>query len=243
MNSSPFLPSAAAATGPARSRINALHDAGLIRRFNTGDEAAFTEIATRHRDALVQIAQALLHNRADAEEMAQDALIRAYRGLARFRGESSLATWLHCIVRNLSLNRYWYFFRRHRHLMDSFDRPCGPEGRMTLTDLVASDAPSPVHEATSREFSQLVTECMGQLNPTHREVLELRNVRRQPYGQIAGALGITTGTVKSRIARARENLRALMLKAYDAPAHRSAASETPWFETSRHPGRLNGAGV
>ena len=233
MNASPFLPSATTAS-LTRSRANALHDAGLVRRFNTGDETAFAEIVARHRAPLLQTALALLRNRADAEEMAQDALIRAHRGLARFRGDSSLCAWLHCIVRNLALNRYWYFFRRRRHMMDSFDRPLGPEVRLTLADIVPSDEPCPVREATSREFSQLVTECMGKLNLMHREVLELRNVRRQPYEQIAEALGITTGTVKSRIARARENLLALLLEAYDTPARRSTASETPWFETVRN---------
>jgi len=226
-----------------RSRANALHDAGLIRRFNTGDESAFAEIVTRHRESLCRTALSLLKNRADAEEMAQDALVRAYRGLALFRGESSLISWLQRIVRNLSLNRYWYFFRRHRHLTESFDCPLGSEGNLWLADLVPSDAASPVREATHREFALLVARCMGQLSSRHREILELRNVQQQSYRQIAGALGITKGTVKSRIARARASLFHLLLAAYDTPTRGATPATAPWFETIHRPGRFSRTGA
>src|ERR1041384_1228371 len=75
----------------AASHQEAQHDAELVRRFNGGDEAAFVEIMTRYREKIFSVALALLRNRADAEEIAQDTFIRAHRGLARFRGDSSLA--------------------------------------------------------------------------------------------------------------------------------------------------------
>src|SRR5512132_1613034 len=105
----------------AASHQEAAHDAELVRRFNAGDEAAFVEIMTRYREKIFSVALALLRNRADAEEIAQDTFIRAHRGLARFRGDSSLATWLHRIAVNLARNRYWYFFRRRRHATLSLD--------------------------------------------------------------------------------------------------------------------------
>ena len=219
-------------------QANALHDRSLVRRFQAGDEAAFTEIAQRHRAPLFQVAFALLRDRADAEEIAQDALIRAHRALARFRGDASLATWLHCITRNLAHNRYWYFFRRRRHLTESLERPLGVEGRTSLADMIACDAPSPVREASHREFSNLVTECMGKLTDSHREILELRNVRRESYHHIAATLGIGTGTVKSRVARARENLRALLVDAYASAERSPAAKSSPWFESVRSAGGL-----
>src|SRR5690606_6066136 len=79
----------------ANSQQEAAYDAELVRRFNAGDESAFVEIMTRYREKIFSVALALLRNRADAEEIAQDTFIRAHRGLARFRGDSSLATWLH----------------------------------------------------------------------------------------------------------------------------------------------------
>ena len=90
-------------------------DAELARRFNAGDETAFNEIVSRYRGKIYGLTFGLLHNAADAEEITQDTFIRAYRGLSRFRGDSSLATWLHRIAVNLARNRYWYFFRRRRH--------------------------------------------------------------------------------------------------------------------------------
>jgi len=87
----PTAPSGRAAT----SMQEAIHDAELVRRFNAGDEDAFVEIVNRYRGKIFSIALCHLRNHADAEEIAQDTFIRAHRGLARFRGDSSLATWLH----------------------------------------------------------------------------------------------------------------------------------------------------
>lgn len=129
------------AGSPDHAAAGPLDDRDLVRRFNAGDEAAFTALAARHRESLVATALGLLRNRADAEELAEDALIRARRGLGRFRGDSSLRVWLNGIVRNLSLNRPWHFFRRHRHLTESFERPLPPAVRLT------SPAPRPGDEA------------------------------------------------------------------------------------------------
>ncbi len=213
--SSPVIaPPTPAAERTALSRRAAQHDAILVRRFNAGDEAAFVEIVTRYRTMMFQVALGLLHNRADAEEIAQDTFIRAHRGLVRFRGDSSLAAWLYRIALNLSRNRYWYFFRRRRHASLPLDAAFGEGNSATFADLVASDAPSPVHEATTNEFAAIVTGCMDLLPPNQREILTLRNVQQHSYHRISRTLGIRVGTAKSRIARARTNLRLLLGKAY-----------------------------
>jgi RNA polymerase sigma factor (sigma-70 family) len=86
-----------------------------VRHFNAGDEDTFVEIMTRHHGRVFSIALFHLRNCADAEEITQDTFIRAHRGLARFRCESSLGTWLHRIVSNLSRNRHKYYSCRRRH--------------------------------------------------------------------------------------------------------------------------------
>ena len=91
-------------------------DVDLVQRFNGGDESAFEEIMNRHKTRIFAAAMALLRNHADAEEITQDTFVRAHRGLAAFRGDSSLATWLHRIAVNLARNRYWYFFQPLLHL-------------------------------------------------------------------------------------------------------------------------------
>ncbi len=236
LSSPVIVPPTAAAERAARSRREALHDAGLVRRFNAGDEAAFVEIVTRYRTMMFRVALGLLHNRADAEEIAQDTFIRAHRGLVRFRGDSTLAAWLYRIALNLSRNRYWYFFRRRRHASLPLDAAFGEGNSATFADLVASDAPSPVHAATTNEFAAIVTGCMHQLSASQREILTLRNVQQHSYHRISRTLGIRVGTAKSRIARARTNLRLLLGKAY--PEIAPATSPSACFEPLRCSGRL-----
>jgi RNA polymerase sigma-70 factor (ECF subfamily) len=215
----------------AASAAEAAHDAELVRRFNSGDEKAFVEIMERHREKIFTITRSLLHNHADAEEITQDTFIRAHRGLARFLGESSLSTWLHRIAVNLARNRYWYFFRRRRYATLSLDCPLSDDSSATFTDLVASEQPDPARTAVSDEFSTLIQDCMDKLPAPHREVLVLRNVMHRSYDEIAKALGITVGTVKSRIARARENIRTHL--AESCPEFGPDADLSSWFESAR----------
>ncbi len=229
-------PSAERTARLALSRREALHDAILVRRFNAGDEAAFVEIVTRYRAKMLQVAQGLLRNRADAEEIAQDTFIRAHRGLARFRGDSSLAAWLYRIALNLSRNRYWYYFRRRRHATLPLDAQFSDSNQASFAELVASDAPSPVHEAATSEFAAIITGCMEQLPAGQREILTLRNVQQHSYSHISRTLGIRVGTAKSRIARARTSLRLLLGKAY--PESSADASPFTCFEPLRSAGHL-----
>jgi RNA polymerase sigma-70 factor (ECF subfamily) len=221
----------------ANSKIEAVYDSELVRRFNFGDENAFDEIVRRYRSKISSIALSHLRNHADAEEIAQDTFIRAHRGLARFRGDSSLATWLHRIAFNLSRNRCKYYDCRRRSAMLSLDCAFSSENDTTIGDLIACGAPSPARAATSGEFSELVNRCMGKLGVRQQEILRLRNVLDQSYGEIAKALGISIGTVKSRIGRAREKLRGFIAEAY--PELPSNASPFDWFDTLRSSGRVS----
>jgi RNA polymerase sigma-70 factor (ECF subfamily) len=216
------------------------HDAELVRRFNGGDASAFDEIVLRYRGKMFAVAHSLLRNHADAEEIAQDTFIRAYRGLARFRGDSSLATWLHRIAFNLSRNRYWYFFRRRRHETRSFDCALNEDSKATFADLVASENPDPAREAANREFFSQVSACMEKLGPHQREILTLRNLMDHSYEEIAQLLDLSLGTVKSRIARARQDLRELLAVNY-AHFGAEATEDSPWFEPSRPAGHLDRA--
>ena len=209
------------------ARAEAAIDSELIRRFNGGDEAAFTEIIMRHRDKIQAHTLRFLRNHADAEEITQDTFIRAHRGLAKFRGDSSLATWLHRIAFNLARNRYWYFFRRRRHLTCSLDAPLSAESTGTFNDLVATEEADPARQATVDEFVVIVAACMKQLMPSQREILTLRNLLHRSYEELASTLGINLGTVKSRIARARGNLRGLMAEA--CPEFTTEMSASDWF--------------
>lgn len=195
------------------ARQEAQHDAALVNRFKGGDEGAFDEIIARYRERMFSVAFSVVRNWADAEEIAQDTFIRAYRGLDGFRGECALATWLHRIALNLSRNRYWHSFSRQRLATSSFDSAFSDDSPATYASLVASNAPSPAQEAETGEISELVAACMERLGPNRREILTQRSVLDCSYNEIARKLGVSLGTVKSRIARARKNLRSQMAKA------------------------------
>lgn len=188
------------------AQAEALRDAALVREFLAGDEAAFTAIVRRHQPRVAAIVAGCLRNRADVEEVVNDTFLRAYRGLAGFRGEASLATWLGCIAVNLARNRHWFLFRR-RHLATSLDAPVAAESHVTMADLVAAEEPDPGRQLSEREWVRTIRGCLGRLPPRQREILELRGVLDRTYAEIAATLALNVGTVKSRIARARRHLR------------------------------------
>jgi RNA polymerase sigma-70 factor (ECF subfamily) len=216
---------------PSASASEASLDAALVQRFNAGDDAAFVTIMERYRAKIFTVTLGLLRNHADAEEITQDTFIRAHRGLARFRGDSSLATWLYRIAVNLARNRYWYFFRRRRQDSLSLDCALSEDNSGTFSDLIADGSPDPAQETATGEFTKLINACMDRLDARHREILTLRNVLNRSYEEIAQTLGINVGTVKSRIARARENLRTLLAEA--CPEFSADSSPSDWFIPTR----------
>jgi len=182
-------------------------DRVLIDRFKGGDASAFDEMVSRYWSRIYSMVNQLLRNPQDAEEVTQDAFIRAHRGLGSFRGESAFSTWLYQIATNLARNRYWYWWRRKRDQSVSLDMPMGPENDTTLADIIPSEVETPDDITVTQEFVSRIAYGMERLNPKHREILILRNVKNLSYDEIAEILHISVGTVKSRIARARESLR------------------------------------
>jgi RNA polymerase sigma-70 factor, ECF subfamily len=228
----PATPSVAPAvtpTSPERRRHltpETAVDDTLVSRFGAGDERAFVEIIERHRATISGAIHRLLRNHADTEEITQDTFIRAHRALATFRGDSSLATWLHRIAINLARNRYWFYFRRRRQDSLSLDFAF-TDSSGTFSDLIADEAHDPAREAVVGEFTALIERCMARLQKHQSEILTLRNVGNHSYEEIAKMIGTNVGTVKSRIARARESLRALL--AETCPEFAPGAALSEWF--------------
>ncbi len=182
----------------------------LVDRFRNGDSAAFEEMVSRHWDRIYGMVHQLLRNQQDAEEVTQDAFIRAHRGLANFRGDSSFSTWLYQIATNLARNRYWYWWRRKRDRTVSFDQPVGEDNDTPLSEIFVGESESPGDVTVTQELVDRIAVGMEKLSVKHREILILRNVKNLSYEEIAGILGISVGTVKSRIARARDSLREII---------------------------------
>ncbi len=179
----------------------------LVDRFKNGDAAAFDEMVSRYWDRIFSMVNQLLRNPQDAEEVTQDAFIRAHKGLSNFRGDSAFSTWLYQIATNLARNRYWYWWRRKRDKSISLDAPLGNDSTTTLAEILPAEVDTPDDITVNREFVARISGGMERLGAKHREILILRNVKNLSYEEIAKILGISVGTVKSRIARARESLR------------------------------------
>jgi len=191
------------------THAEAVSDRELVARLQAGNEQAFDQLVTRHQQRALNVAFQLLRDREDAMEVAQDAFVRIYRSIGEFRGECEFTTWLHQIVVNLARNRYRWWQRRGRQATVSIDCPVETAAGAVEVQVEAK-GDTPDVEAAQAEFVRTLSEKMAELPAKLREVLVLRNIENMRYEEIATALGCSVGTVKSRIARAREALRAAM---------------------------------
>jgi len=174
------------------------NDLELLRRARMGEEGAFHELVDRYSGTLFRLAFLLVGNEADAEDVVQETLLGAFRGLGRFRGESSVKTWLTAIlVKRAQAHRR----ARSRGRTSPLKEAGESQGRMPN---------SPVQQADARMDVQAV---LAALSAEHRQVLVLREYEGMSYDEIARALDMPRGTVESRLFRAREHLRRL-LKGY-----------------------------
>lgn len=182
----------------ARSYMSERTDWELVARAGDGDMDSFTELVRRYERPIVHFCQRMVLSREDAEDIAQESFVRVFRYLPRLKPDAKFSTLLFGIARNLALNFIRDAGRRGRGKTFSLDEQEG-----TIED--ASHQPDRL--ARLNEISSLIEEGMAMLSPKHREVLILRELRGLDYGSIAEIVKCRKGTVKSRIARAREQLR------------------------------------
>lgn len=188
-------------------KLRDVEDAELVRRFVEGDEPAFEALVARHQNRVFGLSMRLLGSRTYAEEAAQEVFVKVYRNLARFRGDSKFTTWLYRITLNHCRNVQAYRARRHEKRHDSLDaRSDNEDGPGPKRELPAGAA-SAEEELLKGERLAFLREEMARLDPIWREILLLRDVEGMSYDEIGAALELAAGTVKSRIHRARGELR------------------------------------
>jgi RNA polymerase sigma-70 factor (ECF subfamily) len=153
----------------------------LVDRIKAGDGGRVQRVVGKYWDRIYSMVHQLLRNQQDAEEVTQDAFIRAHRGLSNFRGDSAFSTWLYQIATNLARNRYWYWWRRKRDKTVSFDQPLGDDSdSATLAEIIPAEVESPDDITVTSEFTDRVASSMEKLGKKHREILILRNVQNHP---------------------------------------------------------------
>jgi RNA polymerase sigma-70 factor (ECF subfamily) len=169
-------------------------DEGLIERARGGDRQAFGELVRKHQKRVYATALHLTGNHGDADDVAQEAFIRAYKGLPRFDGRADFFTWLYRIVVNTALNQ----------LRSRKRSPSAPEDAPERAD---HGTPDPRASAESREALARCLTALSELSPTLRITLVLAAVEEMPYAQIARVLEVPEGTVAWRVNQARKLLR------------------------------------
>jgi len=179
-------------------------DQSIIRSFQAGDQEAFDHLVKRHRDFVFNLCYRLLGDYEDANDAAQEAFIRAYGGLKRFRFEAAFSTWLYRIAVNRCTNRLNSKAYRQKRRTVALDNPgsLGAEGYR-----LENGSPGPSAQLESKERSALVQKALDALAPDQKTVVTLRDIQGLSYEEISSVTGLALGTVKSRIARARAELR------------------------------------
>ena len=172
-------------------------DIQLVDRTLQGDKTAFDELVRKYQGRLYNTLVHILGCPADAEDVVQDALVQAYVKLHTFKKESAFFTWLYRLAVNRALTH-----RRRRKPTVSLD----DEREMSALEPVAESAP-PVERMLREERGSLVPVALAKLSEESRAVLVLREIEQLDYGSIANILGINVGTVRSRLHRARTQMR------------------------------------
>ena len=191
--------------GTATWEETAPAEAALIARCTRGDEAACTELVGAHQRMVFTLAFHLLGSRDEALDLSQEVFLRVFRTLASFRGESALRTWIYRIAVNQARNRHRGWLRRRRAYHISLDQHVLDGGDLP------SDARTPDGVLASKETAARLWEALDRLPFDQRTAVTLREIDGLRYEEIAFSLGIAVGTVKSRLTRARQALRAELL--------------------------------
>lgn len=179
----------------------------LIQAARSGDQAAFAALVEANQAMVYSLAYRMTGNSEDAADLAQEAFLNAWRGLARFQGQASFSTWLYRLTSNACID----FLRREKRRSTLSLTLEADEEESRQTE-VSDERWSPEALLDRQESLQAVRRALGQLSDEHREVLLLRELEGLSYREIAQALGLEEGTVKSRIARARLALRDFLLQ-------------------------------
>jgi len=179
---------------------------GLITRLRAADLRAFEELVTHFERPVYSLCFRLLGDAEEARDAAQETFLKVYKGLGKFRAESGLKTWIYRIAVNQAMNQQRWWRRRHRDETVSLDLSRG-ESEATLANRLPSLTASPEQEAIKSERERSLMRALGQIKQEYRVALVLREIEELSYEEIAETLAISIGTVKSRIARGREELR------------------------------------
>ncbi|MDQ6788045.1 MAG: sigma-70 family RNA polymerase sigma factor [Acidobacteriota bacterium] len=178
----------------------------FIERLKTGNAAAFDLLVTRYSADIYALLYRLTENAEESADLTQETFLHALKAIKNFRGEADLKTWLYRIAVNESRNRFRWWTRRRRESTISLDASIG-DGETPLSETFSSNSASPEEDILQRERETALRNALQSLPEIFREAVVFCDIEGLSYEEIAATLSINVGTVKSRIARGREELR------------------------------------
>lgn len=182
-----------------------VNDEDLIKLSTQGDMQAFEELVARYQNRVYSLSYRYMGNEEDANDMAQEAMLKAYRALRAFKGESSFSTWLYRITANVCLDE---LRKRKRTVhMIYLDEPVATVDGNDMERDIADQSPTADIIYEQKELGELLQSVINTLKPEHRTVIILRDIMDLSYEEMAEILKCSMGTVKSRLSRGREILR------------------------------------
>ncbi len=184
-------------------------DAPLVERAQAGETAAFDELVRKHSQRLYGLVYNMTSNHEDTNDILQDVFAKAYRSLKRFRGQSAFYTWIYTIATNMTLN---FLKKRNRRKgqMSLNDLDSLVENDKEFIEIVSKGQNTPVREVDLSELQQRLNEAMMQLSEDHRAVVTMFDIQGMPHAEISKILGVSQGTVRSRLFYAHRHLQTFL---------------------------------
>lgn len=177
-------------------------DRHLVRQAQDGDTLAFDELVVKYTPKLYGMVYNMTSNHEDTHDILQEVFAKAYRSLKRFQGKSSFYTWIYAIAVNMSLNFLKKRGRRRQLSLDDVDK--GIENDKEFIE--ATSKSDPVREATINELQERLNMAMMELSEDHRAVVTMFDIQGMPHAEISEILGVSEGTVRSRLFYAHRQL-------------------------------------
>jgi RNA polymerase sigma-70 factor, ECF subfamily len=178
----------------------------FIERLKRGEAAAYEELVAERSGEIYGLLFRLTENSEEARDLTQETFLRAFQSIGRFRGEADLRTWIYRIAINQARNRWRWWRRRRRDSTVSLDATQG-QSNQTLIATLAETSENPEQQTLAHERESALRSALQKVGRAYRETLILRDIEGFTYEEIASTLGINVGTVKSRLARGRQELR------------------------------------
>jgi RNA polymerase sigma-70 factor (ECF subfamily) len=195
----------AATAASAEPRTNT--ETQFIEKLKSGDATAFADLVAERSGEIYGLLHRLTENSEEARDLTQETFLRAFQNIEHFRGDSDLRTWIYRIAINQARNRWRWWRRRRGDATVSLDSANGYGNQPLTATLLADRGETPEQETLARERERALRNALVTLRRPYREAVVLRDIEGLTYEEVATTLRISVGTVKSRLARGRRELR------------------------------------